>query len=287
MTTQRPQDLIFTLFGEYFLHRRVHIWVGSLITLLEPFGLSDGAVRTSLSRMVRRGWLESRRHGRHSYYDLTARGRRILEEGERRILNPTWSDAWDGLWLLLAYSVPEVRRSVRDRFRERLNWLGFGSLGNGLWLSPHRVEHEIADFAAKAGIERYLVVFRARRLDGADSGDLVDRCWDMPNINAQYRAFIDRWQPLLTRCGSGLADAGITPEECYSIRFRLMHEYRGFALIDPYLPRPLLPENWKGRRCSRRCTTSWKDTPISTSTRCWLQHRRRPHRWRMPGESMT
>jgi len=250
MTTQRPQDLIFTLFGEYFLHRRVHIWVGSLIALLEPFGLSDGAVRTSLSRMVRRGWLESRREGRHSYYDLTSRGRRLLEEGERRILHPTWSDTWDGRWLLLAYSIPEVRRSVRDRFRDRLNWLGFGSLGNGLWLSPHPVEDEIASFASKAGIEEYLIVFRARRLGRMNTADLVARCWDVPGINEQYRAFIDRWEPFLTRCRNGVTAAGIAPEECYLIRFRLMHEYRGFALIDPYLPRPLLPEDWWGDRAT-------------------------------------
>ena len=38
---QRPQDLVFTLFGEYLLHRPEPVWVGSLISLLETFGLSE------------------------------------------------------------------------------------------------------------------------------------------------------------------------------------------------------------------------------------------------------
>jgi len=33
--------------------------------------------------------------------------------------------------------VPEAQRDVRHRLRKRLGWLGFGSLGNGLWLTPH------------------------------------------------------------------------------------------------------------------------------------------------------
>ena len=76
----RPRDLVFTLFGEYLLERSETVWVGTLITLLEPFGLTEGTVRTALSRMVKKGWLEARREGRHAYYSLTPRGRRLLEE---------------------------------------------------------------------------------------------------------------------------------------------------------------------------------------------------------------
>ncbi len=48
MPAQRSQDLVFTLYGEYLLHHDEAIWVGSLISLLQPFGLSEGAVRAVL-----------------------------------------------------------------------------------------------------------------------------------------------------------------------------------------------------------------------------------------------
>ena len=103
----RPQDLIFTLYGEYLLHRKEPIWVGSLIALLQPFDLSEGAVRTVLSRMARKGWLEAHRTGKHSFYDLAPKGRQLLEDGEDRIFHPSWDNPWDGSWFLIAYSIPE------------------------------------------------------------------------------------------------------------------------------------------------------------------------------------
>jgi len=56
---QRPQDLVFTLFGDDLLHQQGPVWVGSLIALLEPLSLSEAAVRTVLSRMSGKGWLEA------------------------------------------------------------------------------------------------------------------------------------------------------------------------------------------------------------------------------------
>jgi len=92
MAVPRAQDLVFTLYGEYLLHREEPVWVGSLISLLQPLGLSEGAVRTVLSRMARKGWLAGQRMGRNSFYTLAPKGRRLLD----RIFHPSWDEAWDG-----------------------------------------------------------------------------------------------------------------------------------------------------------------------------------------------
>jgi phenylacetic acid degradation operon negative regulatory protein len=42
-----------------------------------------------------------------------------------------------------------------------------------------------------------------------------------------------------------------TPADCFVRRFLLVHEYRGFPLEDPYLPRQLLPKDWKGDEAAR------------------------------------
>ncbi|MDZ7778873.1 MAG: PaaX family transcriptional regulator C-terminal domain-containing protein [Gemmatimonadota bacterium] len=243
--TQRPQDLVFTLFGEYLLDREGPTWVGALIDLLHPLGLSEGAVRTVLSRMARKDWLSTRKIGRHAFYDLTPRGRKLLEEGQARIFHPSWDGPWDEQWLLIAYSIPEDERQLRDRLRDRLAWLGFGSLGNGLWISPHDVEREVTELSEQLDLEEHLECFRATRISGAPVEELVARCWDLKAVNAHYRAFIDQWTPVLDRAKAG-NDARITDEECYTLRFGLIHEFRAFPLEDPYLPRPLLPEGWMG-----------------------------------------
>lgn len=248
MARTRPQDLVFTLFGEYLLHREDPVWVGSLIALLQPFGLSEGAVRTVLSRMARKGWLRSRRIGRHSFYDLKDKGRRLLEEGEARIFHPTWDTPWDGTWFLLAYSIPEDRRHLRDRLRDRLAWLGFGSLGNGLWISPHDVEKKVQATAEELDIDQHLECFRARRVGGSGGTELVSRCWDLSALNGRYQAFMERWSP--RRPDADTEGGGYSDEDCFRLRFELIHEFRAFPLGDPYLPRSLLHDDWKGDRAA-------------------------------------
>ncbi len=245
----RPQDLVFTLFGEWLLHRPGEVWVGSLIRLLEPLGLSSGAVRTVLSRMSKKGWLETTRVGRRSYYVLSTRGRQLLEEGEARIYHPPRDESWDGLWYLVAYSIPEEQRHLRDRLRVRLQWLGFGQLGNGLWLSPHPVRGEVNALAGELGVGEHVEIFRAQYQGYSSVAHLVDRCWDLRAIDAAYEAFIARHGPEAERWRTDGSRA--TPQDAYVRRFRLVHEYREFPLLDPYLPRRLLPEGWHGEAAAK------------------------------------
>lgn len=242
LDARRPTDLVFTLFGEYLLGRTESVWVGSLIALLAPFGLTEGGVRTVLSRMAKKGWLTSTRKGRHSFYSLTPRGRRLLEEGQARIFRPPHPEAWDGRWLLLAYSIPEDDRRLRDRLRDRLAWLGFGSIGNGLWISPHDVLAKVEELATSLGLEDRYVGFSARRAGGEPLADLVARCWDLGALARGYRDFTGRWAPVLDEA----VRRPLPPEESFSLRFDLIHEYRGFPLLDPGLPRELLPDPWPG-----------------------------------------
>lgn len=240
-----PQELIFTLYGDFLLHRPGPVWVGSVIALLGPLGLSETNVRTVLSRMTGKGWLEAERHGRRSYYALTGRGRRLLEEGETRIYEPRGDVDWDGEWTILAYSIPEHQRRQRDRLRIRLEWLGFGSLGNGLWLTPHDVAGRVRELAQELGVAEYVELFRGPHLGVSDVASLVARCWDLASLNESYGRFIDDHLDRCREVKSGGPDA-VDPRTAYVRRFNLVHEFRQFPLRDPFLPRPLQPENWAG-----------------------------------------
>lgn len=246
MSSGRTQDLVFTLFGDYFLHREGPVWVGTLIDLLKRLGQNEGSTRTTLSRMVARGWLESDRVGRYSFYELSSKARRLLERGEQRIYHPEWDAPWDGRWFLVAYSIPEDRRRLRGRLRDRLAWLGFGSLRNGLWISPHDVADELAEIAEELRLADEIVAFRAEASALTEPEHLVATSWDLPALNREYEAFIDRWVPELRRCRPTLERDEFPPEEAFVLRFRLIHEYRDFPLRDPYLPRALLPPDWGG-----------------------------------------
>lgn len=242
--TSGPQDLVFSLFGEYLLDRRDPIWVGGLIELLAPFGLSENAVRTALSRMSRKGWLTTERRGRRAFYDLSPRGRRLLEEGAARIYDPPRDEAWDGRWRLVVYSIPEDERELRDRFRSRLTWLGLGSLGGGIWVTPHDIVAPVEAIADELGIRDRVEVFDAEHLGFSGADRLVSRAWDLAEIEARYDAFLTRFEPVRS-------DPPATPEGAYVQRFELIHAWREFPLVDPYLPRDLLSDDWAGDRAAR------------------------------------
>lgn len=251
MAGLRSQDLVFTLYGDYLLERRGPVWVGSLIALLGRLGVSPAAVRTVLSRMARKGWLTAERRGSRSYYGLTGRGRKLLEEGRQRIYHPPRDERWDDSWHLITYSVPEDRRRLRDRLRVRLLWLGCAPLTNGLWISPHDVRARVEEVATALGISGHVEVFRARHLGFSDVHRLVAECWDLSALSARYAAFIARYGPRYERDRRQLdANGRLSAAGCFVRRFRLVHEYRRFPLVDPYLPRPLLPEDWHGDRAA-------------------------------------
>lgn len=251
MAQRRPQDLVFTLFGDYLLHREGSVWVGSLIRLLGALGLSSGATRTVLSRMARKGWLQTRREGRRSFYRLSAKGRRLLEEGEKRIYGSRSGEPWAGSWCLIAYSIPEGRRSLRDRLRMRLSWLGFGSLGNGLWISPHPAGDEVREVAGALGVSEHLEVFEARHVGLGDVAHLVRQCWDLASIHRRYGEFLLRHRGDFEEACRNLAAGTLDQEACFVRRFELIHEYREFMFMDPFLPPQLLPADWPGEKAAR------------------------------------
>lgn len=246
MTARRPKDLVLTLFGDYLLHRSESVWVGSILALMAPFGVRGGAVRTVLSRMTTAGWITSRKVGRRSYYALTERGRSLLEAGEERIFHPAWERKWSGRWFLLTYTIPESDRHLRDRLRDRLAWMGFGSLGNGLWVSPHSLQDEVKEVAASLGIEDRIQCFSAEATAFTTPESLVDRCWNLPALNLRYEAFIQKYSRHFLRLRDQAQASGLDPESAFKLRFELIHEYREFPFIDPFLPRSLVPRDWGG-----------------------------------------
>jgi phenylacetic acid degradation operon negative regulatory protein len=58
-TQVHPHTIIFSLYGQYVLPRGGEIWIGSLIRALAALDFNAGAVRALVSRMQRKGFLQS------------------------------------------------------------------------------------------------------------------------------------------------------------------------------------------------------------------------------------
>lgn len=253
MTLERPsvrtQFLIFTLFGEFILARGGSIWTSSLISLLEHLGVGEHAARITLSRMARKGWLATRKDGRRSRYSLTPRGWSLLLQGEKRIFEPPPRE-WDGQWHIVIFSLPEKKRSLRHAFRARLPWLGFGQLAPNTWVSPHNRNSEITALCNELGIRDYIEIFSGIHVGPSEDQQLVQRCWNLPNLAAQYKKFLAKFEKEYLACKNNGKSAP-TPDDCFVRRFWLMHHFQTFPRIDPNLPAVLLPSDWVGFKARR------------------------------------
>jgi phenylacetic acid degradation operon negative regulatory protein len=235
-----PRSLLFTLYGDYVLPLgQEEVRVGALVRLAAELGVSSPALRSALSRMGREGWLVARRNDGSPRYRLTARGHSLIEEGTARIYGRHRA-GWDGRWVLVSYSLPERRRGQRDRLREGLSFLGFGSLGNGIFVSPHDLRREVRQLIGRHDVEQDVTVHHGTLEWPADPAQVVARAWDLTSLERPYHAFL-----LRIREEEAEAEA-LDDRQSFRRRFLLTHDFRRFPFSDPDLPDALLPPDWVG-----------------------------------------
>jgi phenylacetic acid degradation operon negative regulatory protein len=265
---QRPPRLLLTLLGDYWWQRTEPLPSAAIVALLAEFGVSDSAARAALSRLTRNGLLVTSRNGRRTYVQLSARAAAVLDDGAKRIFSfgrrPT---SWDGMWSLVAFSIPEEHRSARDELRKALRWLGFAPLYDGLWVSPRDHADEVIDRLADLGIST-ATAFRATALplpgdggDGAAAPDIPGRAWDLSGLKKRYDEFTTFAGLLRDQTEGGQ----ISVADSLVARTRVMNEWRAFPALDPDLPDELLPPTWP-RAAARELFVACYDLlgPIAT-----------------------
>jgi ring-1,2-phenylacetyl-CoA epoxidase subunit PaaA len=242
-SSARP--LLLTVLGDLVLPTGGRAWLGALTAAMEVVEVSPAATRQALRRLVAQDLVVPERHGRRAAYVLTPAGRRRLEEAADRIYlrRPL---TWDGRWRLLTYSFAEADRASRDALRRELSWLGYGSLGTGLWICPWDLGARLDAVLAKHGAAGAVETFTSQ-LDG-DDRQLAARAYDLTELRAAHRRFLDDLEATAAELDGGATD--LTDEEALRRRLELVHRWRKFLFLDPGLPAELLPTDWLGDRAA-------------------------------------
>ena len=233
----QPQDLVITLLGTYVRPFGSVVWSGGLVLLLAEFGFSHGAARVALTRLVRRGLITRVRSGRLVHYRITPRCERLLLEGDGRIFSLGDPRDDGGTWTLLWHQIPEDRRLERSRLARRLRFLGFGSVQDSVWVSPHDHFAEVVELLEELEVDEFATLFRAPMEAAAGLGAFASRAWDLSSLAGRYDAFCEEFGAFVRRGRPRrLAD-----EEAFMVRTRLVHIFREFPVLDPELPDELAP----------------------------------------------
>jgi phenylacetic acid degradation operon negative regulatory protein len=231
--------MLLTLLGEFVLPGEGSAWTSAVLAVFERLGVAEKAARQALMRTSNAGWLTAEKVGRRTRWQLTCAATRMLTDGARRIYSFGPARTWDGQWVLVQVRIPETDRRARHVVRTRLAWAGFGSLGPGLWISPHAVrEQEATRVLREAGVADGAHVFLAKRTGLSGTRDMVAAAWDLLAIEAEYEQFVAEFR------------GPVVPADVLLRQLELVHAWRRFPALDPALPRELLPPHWTGTRAA-------------------------------------
>lgn len=232
------RSVLLTLLGEFVLPAPKGVWQETLINALCTLDYKTQAARQALARSVTAGWLRTERHGRRSRVHLSRETAAMLSAGAERIYSFGEPWEWEGHWLLVVLRVPEERREIRHQVRTRLAWEGFGSLGGGLWISPH-VEREggLRDMTGDESVAE-LLTFHAEMGAIGDPAQVIADAWGLERVADAYREFISQFGRLRPK----------TPEAAFRAQALLVHAWRKFPFLDPDLPEEMLPSAWPRSR---------------------------------------
>src|SRR4051812_3054843 len=137
-------------------HEDGTVVASELLPVAEACGQTTEQVRSCLRRLVREGSFKREGTGRAARYLATEAGLKALGSNmERHRLAYVQDHAgrgWDRKWRLVSFAIPESKRSARDAFRDRLLALGGVAVANGLYVSPHRWDKDVASEAQRLGV---------------------------------------------------------------------------------------------------------------------------------------
>jgi phenylacetic acid degradation operon negative regulatory protein len=239
----RHHQLIVTLFGLYARTPGGGIPVAAIIRLLQDAGVGPAGVRSSISRLKKRGVLDSVTVQGRSGYALAAGLDATFQEGDERIFHPQRAKLGDP-WLLATFTVPESQRSVRHKIRSTLVRMGFGAVTPGLWIAPGHLRPAVLSYFDSRGLSEYLEFFTADHAGSTDMRENVARWWDLPALQSQYAEFIRAQQPLLDKWTAGGYSGPDQQAQAFVDHLVLLTEWRRLPYLDPGLPVELLSKDW-------------------------------------------
>ncbi|MEV4944809.1 PaaX family transcriptional regulator C-terminal domain-containing protein [Streptomyces sp. NPDC053755] len=242
-----PRSLIVSLYGAYGrgpARDGAPTPVAELIRLLAAVGVDAPAVRSSVSRLKRRGLLlPGRTADGAAGYVLSDEARQLLDDGDRRIYSRTEPKLSEG-WVLAVFSVPESERHKRHLLRSRLARLGFGTAAPGVWIAPARLHEETRHTLERLELSPYVDLFRGEHLGYTATAEAVARWWDLASIAKLHEEFLAAHEPVLR---AWKVSPG-TAEDAYRDYLLALDSWRRLPYADPVLPPELLPGDWPGGR---------------------------------------
>ncbi|MGZ4512547.1 MAG: PaaX family transcriptional regulator C-terminal domain-containing protein, partial [Mycobacterium sp.] len=218
---------------------RGRLTVAELVAVASLFGISPGAARTCLWRMVSNGELTAA-DGSYTLAGRLAERRQRVDEASR--IDDATANRWDKTWELAIVALE--RRSATDRLelRKAAAALHLAELREGVWIRPDNLDPQrLPTFTAV--LDRQCTHFHGAATD--ITADRVRSLFSLDEWADDARALIDAMDAALNR---GKRDDST---ESFTYEFALSIAVVRHLQLDPLLPVELTGDRWPGHTLRR------------------------------------
>lgn len=210
--------------------------VAELVVVASLFGISDGAARTCLWRMVSNGELTAD-GGTYALAGYLLERRQRVDEASR--IDEITMRRWDGTWELAVVSAERRPLSERVELRKAAAALHLAELREGVWLRPDNLDAQRQP-TLRAVLDRQCVHFH-------------NAATNIDDYAVRSLFSVDEWARDAKRLISAMQaelDSEAAPDDSvsFSFQFALSIAVVRHLQRDPLLPSPLIPEDWPGHR---------------------------------------
>jgi len=206
--------------------------VGALVAMASLFGISAGAARTCLWRMVSSGELTSD-DGSYALAGRLLERRQRVDDASR--IDDAAAHRWDGKWELAIVSLERRPAADRLELRKAATALHLAELREGVWIRPDNLDPQ------RLPTSRAVLDQQCTHFHGAATDITADTMRSL--------FCLDAWADdarILTEAMNDEPDA--TGTEHFTYQFALSIAVVRHLQLDPLLPAELIPNRWPGRR---------------------------------------
>lgn len=193
-------------------------------------------------RNLKTGNIEKIEKNGEAYLRLTSQGNQKLKRDFP--LLSMQQKPWDKKWRIVAFDIREEEKNIRDGLRNKLKELGFGMLQESVFITPHDIAQDFAEFVENLGISDSVYVLEVSQVVVGDKKELARNLWNLDKLNDEYKEIIEKLESVFLIKTRGRVKQ-LNNEISKSV-IEIKRDYLKTLLRDPFLPKELLPSDWKG-----------------------------------------
>jgi phenylacetic acid degradation operon negative regulatory protein len=225
------------------------LWAGDMLTCRNMDRLTESfetwerrqGLHRQLQSMARRAVIQRETVAGNLVYSLTETGRLAALGGRDAAVR--WSRPWDGKWRQLLFDLPVTHKKARIRLWRWLRQNDFGYLQQSAWIHPDPLT-DITN--ALRGFHKDVetaIVMEAQCAGGYADESVVCGAWAFDEINSRYENYLTNFRPSASATRKLVQSA----EDLGNWLRREKIAWRHAQALDPLLPEPLWPRNYRGK----------------------------------------